>query len=204
MSRAIQSQEPKRSFFPKKFEILALLISMSSIFQVFTSLQAPILALYLAQQSSQDLRHVGAIMAVYTFTSAVFSSVASVKWIRYRYGLLLLSYLLFFLYSIAMYYEPSVYFLYLIQFFGGISAGIGWSAFIEIFVNNVPKSQYTEYYSFNRLAGYGIGSIASAGSGFFATYFGIETIFLLMGGVALISMTLAAILRHLNRRGIGK
>ena len=120
MSRVKQSQEMERSFFPKKLEMLTLLISMSSIFQVFTSLQAPILALYLAQQASQDLRHVGAIMAVYTFTSAVFSSVASVKWIRYRYELLLVSYFLFFMYSIAMYCEPSVSILYLIQFFGEI------------------------------------------------------------------------------------
>lgn len=202
MSQPKQSQVKKRSFFPKRIETLTLLISMSSIFQVFTSLQAPILALYLAQQASQDLRHVGAIMAVYTFTSAVFASVTSVKWIRYRYGLLLLSYSLFFVYSIAMYSEPGIPLLYLIQFFGGISAGIGWSAFVDIFVSNVPKTQYTEYYSFNRLAGYGIGSLASAGSGFFATYFGIETVFLLMGVVALISMSLAAILRHLNHHEI--
>lgn len=179
--------------------LIIFLISLSSVFQISTSLQAPVLSIYLLQITG-DLRHIGAVMGIYLFSVALFSTVFSFSLLQYRYKLLFVSYPLFAIYCILMYLRPTTLEVYFIQAFGGLASGLGWSGFVYIFVNTVGKEDYTKFSSINRLIGRAIGAFAAAMSGFAAHYLGLQNIFLIMAVVSSFAFVVSLIASRLDAK----
>lgn len=181
-----KNQQPSHSH-QLVLRLVVALISVSAIFQIVSSMESPVLSIYLLHLTG-DLRHIGAVLALYSFSFALASTLAARFLVVHRFRMLYINYAGAVIYCLVMYSHPDTTTVYLTQIFGGSVGGIGYTALMDIFHRSLVKDSFTQYLTLNKLTGCITGGIAAAASGFIAHHLGVENVFLIMAVVSATSL----------------
>lgn len=185
--------------FPTLFLKVKIVIATLGFFQIALGLQLPILYVFVLQIGG-DLRHLGAMFAIYGVAYAFTNFFLSLRFLEYREYLLSGSLMLWGIYALLMYFVDNPINLYELQFLAGISTAIGRPGFMQIFILNTYKSEFVKVLGFYKVFGRTLGAISAFTSGVLGHYYAIRPLFLFMFLLAMISFVISLSLFKIKDR----
>ena len=129
---------------------LVMLYVMDGVARIGPALFAPVLAVYVLALGGTVL-HLGEMTAVFSIAYAITSFVVSKKYIGARYSFMILSYLLLFVYSVALVFTDSILVLYGVIMLGGVGIALKGPPFVQIIMDHVGHDLFVEASSLFRI-----------------------------------------------------
>jgi len=129
---------------------LVMLYVMDGVSRIGPALFAPLLAIYVLALGGTVL-HLGEMTAVFSIAYAITSFIVSKKYIGARYSLMIVSYAVLCVYSVALVFTNSIPVLYCVIILGGVGIALKGPPFSRIIMDHVDPTLSVEATSLFRI-----------------------------------------------------